>query len=44
MAEIRVPAEERYADELRALAADPVAARTYLLRSSMISSLREVTT
>jgi 2-polyprenyl-6-methoxyphenol hydroxylase-like FAD-dependent oxidoreductase len=31
-----------YADELRALAADPVAARAYLLRSSMIASLREV--
>ncbi|MET7425136.1 NAD(P)/FAD-dependent oxidoreductase [Dactylosporangium sp. NPDC005555] len=31
-----------YADELRALAADPVAARAHLLRSSMIASLREV--
>lgn len=31
-----------YADELRALAADPAAARAYLLRSSMIASLREV--
>jgi 2-polyprenyl-6-methoxyphenol hydroxylase-like FAD-dependent oxidoreductase len=31
-----------YADELRALAADPVAARAYLLRSSMIASLREM--
>ncbi|MET7399293.1 NAD(P)/FAD-dependent oxidoreductase [Dactylosporangium sp. NPDC005572] len=30
-----------YADELRALAADPVASRTYLLRSSMIAALRE---
>ncbi|WP_327011243.1 FAD-dependent monooxygenase [Dactylosporangium sp. NBC_01737] len=30
-----------YADELRALAADPVAARAHLLRSSMIASLRE---
>ncbi len=28
-------------DDLRALAADPVAARTYLLRTSMIDSLRE---
>ena len=27
--------------ELRALAADPVAARDYLLRTSMIDSLRE---
>ena len=31
-----------YADELRALAADPAAARAHLLRSSMIASLREV--
>jgi 3-(3-hydroxy-phenyl)propionate hydroxylase len=31
-----------YADELRALAADPVAARAHLLRSSMIASLRAV--
>jgi 3-(3-hydroxy-phenyl)propionate hydroxylase len=30
-----------YADELRALAADPVAARAHLRRSSMIASLRE---
>ena len=28
-------------DKLRALAADPVAARDYLLRTSMIDSLRE---
>ncbi|MEV0562973.1 NAD(P)/FAD-dependent oxidoreductase [Dactylosporangium sp. NPDC050588] len=32
-----------YAAELRALAADPAAARAYLLRSSMIASLRQVT-
>ena len=30
-------------DQLRARAADPVAARDYLLRTSMIDSLREVT-
>ena len=41
---LRAGGASAYADELRALAADPVAARTYLLRSSMISSLREVTT
>ena len=34
-------ARSAYHDELRALAADPVAERNYLLRTSMIDSLRE---
>ncbi|GAA3228184.1 FAD-dependent oxidoreductase [Dactylosporangium siamense] len=38
---LRAGGASAYADELRALAADPVAARAYLLRSSMIASLRE---
>jgi len=36
-------ARRAHHDELRALAADPVAARDYLLRTSMIDSLRERT-
>ncbi|MDG6103644.1 FAD-dependent monooxygenase [Dactylosporangium aurantiacum] len=39
---LRAGGASAYADELRALAADPAAARAYLLRSSMIASLREV--
>ncbi len=35
-------ARQAYYEELRATAADPVKARTYLLRSSMIQSLREL--
>lgn len=36
-------ARQAHHDDLRALAADPVAARDYLLRTSMIDSLRERT-
>ena len=37
------PRATAHHDQLRALAADPVAARDYLLRTSMIDSLRERT-